>query len=173
MTTRNSVRIPLRAAALGFVDIDMEPRLSVRVSLNNFDNAVGIYSWRGDVPVSNSAPPHSIRMIDVDRLRKWRQSLTSELLGSLEDLVLFVLSVIDPRFQKSVRLKMPLLYLPERCSFAPSKKSLDFTRISQIQFSSSKWGRAPTMLLLITNTIIDAIAGLRVKNVAVDAVSCV
>ena len=100
MTTRNSVRIPLRAAALAFVDIDMEPRLSVRVSLNNFDNAVGIYSWRGDVPVSNSAPPHTIRMIDVDRLRKWRQSLTSELLGSLEDLVLFVLSVSDPRFQK-------------------------------------------------------------------------
>ena len=99
MTTRNSVRIPLRAAALAFVDIDMEPRLSVRVSLNNFDNAVGIYSWRGDVPVSNSnsAPPHTIRMFDVDRLRKWRQSLTSELLGSLEDLVLFVLSVTDPR----------------------------------------------------------------------------
>ena len=30
------------------------------------------------------------------------------------------------------------------------KKSLDPTHNSQIQFSSSKWGRAPTMLLLIT-----------------------
>ena len=47
------------------------------------------------------------------------------------------------------------IHLPERCSFAPSKKKREPTRISHVQFSSSKWRLVPKMLssIIITDIL--------------------